>query len=211
MTKVKKDYLEKDISLYPWQKVGIACLVIVISGMLGWLYEFIFYYFNGGMKQFYMQGGNFLPWINIYAIGALLIIAITYQYRKEPWKVFLLSTITTGLLEFLSGYTIFHLVGRRLWDYNVEILNFGNIGGYVCFRSVLCFGLSGLVLMYVLLPFAIYLAQKTPKKVFLSVTTILCGIILIDEFYNLIFARVLALPRASAIYKKLGFHYVKFH
>ena len=209
MTKVKKDYLEKDISLYPWQKVGIACLVIVISGMLGWLYEFIFYYFNGGMKQFYMQGGNFLPWINIYAIGALLIIAITYQYRKEPWKVFLLSTITTGLLEFLSGYTIFHLVGRRLWDYNVEILNFGNINGFVCFRSVFFFGLSGLLLMYVILPFCIYLSKKVNKKVFLILSISLLSIILFDEFYNLIITKIFSLPTAGKFYKSIGFKYVE--
>jgi len=30
--------------------VGIFALIIVIAGIFGWLYEFVFYYFNGGMK-----------------------------------------------------------------------------------------------------------------------------------------------------------------
>ena len=35
-------------------------------------------------------------------------------------------------------------------------------------------------------------------------------VILLDEFYNLIFARMLGLPRASTIYKSLGIRYVSF-
>ena len=55
----------------------IISLLIVIAGNFGFLYEFIFYYFNGGMKNFYWRGGNFLPWINIYATGSILIYFLT--------------------------------------------------------------------------------------------------------------------------------------
>ena len=34
-------------------KLGIIFLIAVISGIFGWVYEYIFYYFNGGMKEFY--------------------------------------------------------------------------------------------------------------------------------------------------------------
>lgn len=67
----------------------IISLLIVIAGNFGFLYEFIFYYFNGGMKNFYWRGGNFLPWINIYATGSILIYFLTYKYRNKPLKVFL--------------------------------------------------------------------------------------------------------------------------
>ena len=155
----------KDLSFR--QKVGVFCFVWVISGLFGWVYEFIFYYFNGGMKEFYMQGGNFLPWINIYAIGAFLIIFLTYKYRKNPVIVFVIAVISTGLLEYFSGLVIYEITGNRLWDYNVEILNFGNIGGFICFRSVMFFGLSGLFLMYVLLPIFVDLSKRIPVNVFL--------------------------------------------
>ena len=79
-----KKYINEDIKLSKNQKIGILSSIITVSGIFGWLYEFIFYYFNSGMKQFYMRGGNFLPWINIYAYGALLIIALTYKRRKNP-------------------------------------------------------------------------------------------------------------------------------
>ena len=209
--KILTEYLNKDHAFDKETLIGIFCLVIVITGIFGWLYEFIFYYFNGGMKEFYWRGGNFLPWINIYATGSLIIYFLTYKHRKKPWKVFLISFLSTGILEYFSGLGMYIIGnGKRCWYYNKEILNFGNINGFVCLRSVLFFGLSALLLMYVIIPFCFYLAKCTPKKRFMRMSIILCFFILLDEFYNLIFARVLNLPRAYDIYSRLGFNYVRF-
>ena len=205
-----KKYLTNELKLDKQQLIGITCLIIVISGIFGWIYEFIFYYFNGGCKTFYMQGGNFLPWINIYAIGSIMIILLTKKVRKYPIIVFLIGIISTGILEYFSGLAIFKLYNLRLWDYNKEILNFGNIDGFVCLRSIMFFGMSSLLLIYIILPFCIYLSKKINKKTFLIISISLCSIILFDELYNLIFARLLNLPRVSDVYKGLGIKYVKF-
>ncbi len=206
-----KNYINKDHSFDKQTMLGIFCLIIVITGTFGWIYEFIFYYFNGGMKQFYWRGGNFLPWINIYATGSIMIYFLTYKHRKKPLKVFLIGLITSGILEYFSGLGMYIIGdGLRCWDYNSEILNFGNIHGFVCLRSVTFFGLSSLLLIYIIFPLCFYLAKKLNKKLFLTISITLCTIILIDEFYNLLFARIFALPRASTVYKKLGLHYVTF-
>ncbi len=199
--------MKKEKPLQKYQKIGIFFLIVVISGIFGWLYEVIFYFFNNGMNGFYMQGGNFLPWINIYAIGAILILLTTYQFRKNPFLVFLISTIVTGLLELISGWLIFTIGnGTRYWDYNVEILNFGNIGGFVCLRSVLFFGLSALILMYLVLPFCIFLAKKLKKKTFLILSISLFTIFMLDEIGNLT-AKNLSLPTAKDFYKSQGIKY----
>ena len=206
-----KEYIEKDTKLSKNQKIGILASIITISGIFGWLYEFIFYYLNSGMKQFYMRGGNFLPWINIYAYGALLIIGLTYKKRKHPLQVFLISVIATGILEYLSGYILYEKLGlTRCWSYNEEIWNFGNIGGFVCLRSVLFFGLSGLFLIYGILPFLIRISQKINQKAFLIISVIICSIFLIDEIYNFLFCKLFSLPKASTIYKSIGFKYIYF-
>lgn len=211
MKKLYKDYINKDIKFDKLTMIGIFCLLIVIAGNFGFIYEYIFYFFNGGMKEFYFRGGNFLPWINIYATGSIMIYILAFKYRKKPFKVFLIGAISSGILEYISGLGMYILAnGKRCWDYNSEILNFGNIHGFVCLRSVLFFGLSGLFLIYVILPLLFYIAKKSNKKVFLTVAITLCSIILFDEFYNLIFARVLKLPRAYDVYSKLGIKYVKF-
>ena len=140
MKELYKKYLDNNVKFDRETWIGIFCLIIVISGFFGFLYEFIFYYFNGGMIKFYWRGGNFLPWINIYAIGAVMIYVFLYNYRSKPLKVFLSSMLISGLLEYFSGLLIYILKGGvRYWDYNTEILNFGNIGGFICFRSVMFF------------------------------------------------------------------------
>lgn len=211
MKKKLKNYINNDHSFDKSTMIGIICLIVVISGIFGFIYEFIFYFFNSGMKEFYYRGGNFLPWINIYATGSLIIHYFTYKYRKKPLRVFLTSFIACGILEYLAGLGMYIIGdGFRCWDYNTEILNFGNIGGFVCLRSVLFFGISSLLLIYVIIPFCFYLARRMNKKLFLILSISLCSIILIDELYNLIVANIFSLPRASDIYKKIGFNYVNF-
>ena len=205
-----KDYLNKDHKFDKKTMLGIFCLIIVISGMFGWAYEVVFYYFNSGMTEVYFRGGNFLPWINIYAMGAILIYVLTYKKRKNPLFVFIVSMISTGILEYIGGAFMEHIMHIKCWDYTNEILSFGNINGYVCLRSVLVFGLSALLLMYLIVPLCFYLAKKMPKKTFLILSYTICAIFLFDELYNLIFANLLNLPRASEIYKELGFKYLYF-
>ena len=206
-----QEYLNKDYKFDKITFIGIIALLVVITGMFGFIYEYIFYYFNGGMKQLFWRGGNFFPWINIYATGSLMIFYFTYRYRKKPLKVFLISTISTGILEYISGLGMYIIGnGKRCWDYNKEILNFGNINGFVCLRSVLFFGLSSLLLIYVIIPLCFYLAKKLDKKVFLTISLTLCTLILIDEFYNLLFARIFHFKRAYDVYKTFGVQYVKF-
>ena len=206
-----KEYINNDHNFDKSTMIGIICLIIVISGIFGFLYEVIFYYFNGGMKELYWRGGNFLPWINIYAIGAIIIYFFTYKFRNKPLKVFLISLVSCGILEYVAGFLMYTIGdGFRCWDYNNEILNFGNINGFVCLRSVLFFGLSSLLLIYVIVPICFYLARKLPKKTFIIISVSLCTIFLIDEIYNLLIARLFSLSRASDIYKKIGFNYVSF-
>lgn len=211
MSRLYEKYVNTNYKFDKLTLFGILCLISVLGGIFGFIYELIFYYFNGSMKQLYMRGGNFLPWINIYAIGAILIYFITFKLRKKPLKVFLISVVTSGILEFLAGWILYNFFGKfRCWDYNTEILNFGNIEGFVCLRSVLFFGISGLILIYLIVPFCIYLLNKIGKKRFVILSITLFSIIMFDELYNLLFARLLNLPRASDIYKSIGFKYVKF-
>jgi len=206
-----KEYIEKDIKCTTKEWVAIFCLIGVFSGVFGWVYEFFFYFLNSGMKQFYMRGGNYLPWINIYMFGAFLIIFLTYKRRKHPIQVFLISAISTGILEYISGYILYGKLGWiKCWDYNKEILNFGNIDGYVCLRSVLVFGTSALLLIYGILPLFMKLVKKINIKIILPISVILFSIFMIDEVYNLLLYPYFSIPRASTYYRDIGIPYLYF-
>lgn len=206
MKKVTEDY-----KLNKSQFITTISLLIVVSGIFGWLYEVLFYYMNSGFKTIYMRGGNFLPFINIYVYGSFLILFLTYRYKNKPLLVFLISMISTGILEYFSGYILYGILrNTKCWDYNVEILNFGNIDGYVCLRSVLVFGLCGLLLIYVLLPMIVKIVKKFDSKTFMIISIIICSIFIIDELYNLIIVGLFNTPKASSIYKSLGLKYIYF-
>ena len=43
MKAVFNKYMNNEIEYEKWQIIGITCLIIVLSGFVGWIYEFIFY------------------------------------------------------------------------------------------------------------------------------------------------------------------------
>lgn len=205
--KIFHSYLTGKVKLKTYQKVGILFLIVVLSGFIGWIHEFFFTFANEGFDKWYMQGGTFLPWINLYAIGALLIIPLTYRFRSRPWLVFILSFFITGLLELISGWLVFKLGnGARYWDYNNQPWNFGNIGGFVCLLSATAFAVASLLLVYWLVPFCIYLAIITPKKTFIIITTTLFVLIMSDMILNLIL-KYAGLPTAMNFYESQGWEY----
>lgn len=137
-------------------------IIFLVSGIFGFIYETIFYRFDLG--YFVKRGTTFGPWIPIYGFGGVLIYSISNSQKESPIKVLFLGSIISGLLEFVTGYLLYNISKVRLWDYNKEILNFGNIEGFICLRSVLFFGVSGLLLIYVIVPFIDKFLNKENKK-----------------------------------------------
>ncbi len=137
--------------------VNLCILIMIISGICGFIYEEIFYRIDLG--AWVKRGSSFGPWIPIYMFGGLLIVLMTDRIRQYPAAVLAAGVIGSGVLEFATGYVLFEYFNTRLWDYNTEIWNWGNVGGYICLRSVLLFGFAGLFLVYFILPFLIRLLE----------------------------------------------------
>lgn len=188
------------------EKLRWAALLMaafLFAKVFGFVYETIFYYFDCG--KLLRRGSMFLPMVPIYGFGSLLVILTSYDLRRSPLKVLLVGGLSCGLLEFVTGYLMFHLGnGYRAWDYNVEILNWGNIGGYVCARSVAFFAVSSLFLIYVVLPIMTLLARRIGTKRFFTVAAVLFGITMADFVYNYVIASALHLPTARGFYASLG-------
>lgn len=123
--------------------------IFVLSGIFGFIYETIFYRIDLG--YFVKRGITFGPWIPIYGFGGIFIYLLN-KNKKNAFAIFLYGSLISGILEFLTGYILFNYFNVRLWDYNVEILNYGNIGGYICLRSILFFGLSSIFLIKLIVP-----------------------------------------------------------
>ena len=75
----------------------------------------------------------------------------------------------------------------RLWDYNTEIWNWGNINGYICARSILFFGVSSLMLVYVVIPLIKKLVKEVSEKKITILAYFLGGLFVLDIIvYNIV-------------------------
>ena len=164
--------------LPPKSRIPMLMLVFAFGGIFGFIYEEIFYRFDLG--EWVKRGTTFGPWIPIYGFGALLMLGLTYKVRKNPFLVFLIATVSSGVLELGTGYVVLKVFNTRLWDYNNEIWNWGNIGGFVCARSVLFFGVSGIFLQFLVMPVFRKLENKMPRKAWLCLCFIPAGLFIAD-------------------------------
>lgn len=166
------------------EKIVLIIQIILISAIFGFIYETIFYRIDLG--YFVKRGYTIGPWLPIYATGGLLIYLSNIKNKNNILKIFINSAVMCGLLEFIVGYLLLHISHIRLWDYNTEILNYGNIGGYICLRSVLFFGLSGVFLMSVVVPLITKIINKYQSKKTEYITIFLGGLFCIDFIVNYI-------------------------
>lgn len=182
---------------------ALLFMIFAAGGMYGFVYELLFYYLNDGM--WLKRGEGFGPWIQIYAFGGILVFFVCYRFRKNALLVMLSSGIACGLLELIAGYILYGVFNlHRMWDYNVEKWNWGNIGGYVCLRSIAVFAVSGLILIYVLLPILQWFEQKFGTSVFFTVALIIFIIIAVDLIYNNALTKIFHLTNAKTFYDGLG-------
>lgn len=192
------------IELERYQKIGVVLLIIVLAGFFGWVWEFILAEAEGNFQHLYIKGGNLLPWINIYAYGALVVMLTTCRLTKHPWLVFLVSAISCGLLELFAGWVVFTVGhGTRYWDYTHAWFGWGNLNGFVCPVSITAFGLGALVLMYIILPWCINLAMHMSRKAFLTLAITLFMLVAVDDLTNLTLKN-LDLPTAHNFYQAIG-------
>ena len=163
----------------------VALLIGVFGAIGGFLYETVFYRLAWG--YFVKRGTTFGPWIPIYGAGAIFMAVSVWRFHKNPLAIFLISFFVTGILEFLVGFVLFHCFdGLRLWDYYTEPWNFGNIGGYVCLRSVGVFGIFGFLLFYGVIPVILMIQKKLPRTAFRIISCSLAALFVCDIILHMI-------------------------
>ena len=166
-------------------KILKILLIMVISGIFGFVYETIFYRIDLG--YFVKRGDTLGPWLPIYSFGGLLITLININDSNNSFKIFLRSMLVCGVLEYICGYIFLECFSLRLWDYNNEILNFGNVNGFICIRSILFFGISGVFLVKIVNPLLDKFKNKVNQYVYCAFCIIPAFLLLIDVLiHNLV-------------------------
>ena len=133
---------------------------LFVSGSIcGWIYEMIYCGITEGVIR--NRGILYGPWLPIYGVGAVGIYFLK-QWKNNPVRLFLMSALVAGIVEYVLGFVGIHFFGLRLWDYSGMFLN---LNGIICFASVVCFACMGLLFHYLAEPFArkLYFKFSTEK------------------------------------------------
>ena len=77
-----------------WEKFVILMFLCTCGGIFGFIYETFFYRIDLG--YFVKRGTTLGPWIPIYAYGSFVILLTAYRFRRHPFAVFLLGTVSSG-------------------------------------------------------------------------------------------------------------------
>ena len=201
---IRNQFVNEKLSMSVKSCAALIFGIFACSGLFGFIYEMIFYIINNGVLT--RRGSNFGPWIQIYCIGGVVIFLVTYKLRKKPLLVFLVGGAVCTALEYLAGWAM-EMSGTRLtWNYNTEIWNWGNVNGYICIRSALVFAAASLFLMYIVIPFLLFLREKMGDKAFCILMFVIGGICLADVLYNDVFTKISGTLDAITFYGESGWY-----
>ena len=149
----------------------------MIYSFAGWCGEVIFATVRHG--KFVNRGMLHGAYCPIYGFG-LIIVIVCLTPIKDSWLLlFVGSAVLTTVLEFVTGFVLDKIFGRRWWDYSNKKLN---IGGYICPQFTVVWGLASLAIMKVIQPavgFAVGLIWKP------------LGIVILCLFYAVILTDVI--------------------
>jgi len=128
-----------------------------IYSLLGWCLEVVYCAVTTGKlvnRGFF--GGFICP---IYGLGASLMILLLAAESHNLLLLFFGTLILGSLLELVGGFLLKRLFRIRWWDYSDEPLN---IGGYICLKFSLMWGVSGILLLKIIHPPIADLIRITP-------------------------------------------------
>ena len=134
--------------------------------------------------MFVNRGSLYGPWLPIYGCGGVLTLVLLNKYRDNSTLVFFASVILCGIVEYFSSLFMELAFNTRWWDYTGLFMD---IHGYVCLRSVLTFGIGGLLLLYIFDPIVKEFVHGKTKKKALIFSIVFSIIIIIDIIITLLF------------------------
>lgn len=128
-------------------------------------------------KKFVNRGFVNSPLCPIYGFGAALFAIFLPELTVTPFFLFLAGAVISTVLEYCTGLILEKIFRQKLWDYSH--IRF-NIGGYVCLRYSVLWGLLALLTMLVLNPLLCTLVDFIPRLVSTILLWILSGLLFID-------------------------------
>ena len=128
-----------------------------IYAILGWCVEVAFAAVN--TRQLVNRGFLNGPACPIYGFGMVGLLAVLGPWQNNVAAVFVVAAVLATLVELVAGYALYKLFHTRWWDYTKFR---GNLGGFICPRFSLLWGLGGVLVIRLIHPPVAAAVQAVP-------------------------------------------------
>lgn len=146
-----------------------------IYAFLGWCTEVVYAGVNRGI--FVNRGFLNGPLCPIYGFGVMTVLLCLLPLRENLLLLFVGSVVLTSLLELITGFIMEKLFNQRWWDYSDEPFN---IGGYICLKFSLLWGLACVLVVDVIHRLVAHLLVFVPDRFSMPFLVVFCAIFITD-------------------------------
>ena len=174
-------WYKKDFKSDYNQKYPITSLILFFFtfAFVGWTWEVLLHLITEG--SFANRGTMFGPWLPIYGVGGILILAFLKPFRSRPLIYFAISMLLAGVLEYSTAWYLETFKGMKWWDYTGYFLN---VDGRICLEGLFVFGLGGAAVTYFIAPLLNYYYKKIKPQIAVGICVILILLFSIDFVYS---------------------------
>ena len=158
----------------------LAALFFLFS-ITGWIWEVMLHFYN--YHVFVNRGFMHGPWLPIYGAGGAVIIFLLSRFKENKPKLFVMTMLLCGILEYLTSFALDYFQNAQYWDYKGMFMN---LNGRICLAGLIAFALGGFLGVYIIGPFVKRMLVLLGRKR----TIILCSILTAAFILDLIFCIV---------------------
>lgn len=128
-------------------------------------------------RKFINRGFVNSPLCPIYGFGAALFAVFLPELTANPFFLFLGGMVISTVLEYMTALALEKIFHQKLWDYSKIPFN---VGGYVCLRYSLVWGLLAVLTMLFLNPLLCTILGFVPKVLAVIAMWVLTGLLTCD-------------------------------
>ena len=142
------------------EKVRNIMIYFMCFSIIGWIYEVSLFIIRNHILV--NRGVLYGPWLPVYGFGGFIIFSLFNKLKDKhikikkvnirPLLIFIYITIMATIIELSTTY-ICDLINSdwtKLWDYRSKFMNFQ---GRVALVPSIIFGILGIIVIYLVVPF----------------------------------------------------------
>ncbi|MDD6794434.1 MAG: putative ABC transporter permease [Clostridiaceae bacterium] len=150
-------------------------IYFIIYSFLGWVAEVAYAFKN--QRKFVNRGFLHGPLCPIYGSCLLLIILLLSNFEGSFFKLFIIATIATSVIEYFTGFILEKLFKTKYWDYTEDPFN---LHGRICLHFSIMWGLASIAMVKIVHPTIVSFVNKIPSNVQQPLFFILFILLLVD-------------------------------